>query len=90
MPRGRTRRRGASFWPWKREYFTHMVIDIHSHIYPRRYLDTLAQRTEIPKLEVKEDGEHFLMFPDEKQITGGTRAIGDNFFSIEKKIHFCG
>ncbi|MBW1943958.1 MAG: amidohydrolase [Deltaproteobacteria bacterium] len=65
-----------------------MIIDIHSHIYPRRYLDILAERTEIPRLEVDQDGEHFIMFPDEKRITGGTRAIGEDYTSVEKKIFF--
>lgn len=28
------------------------------------------------------------MFPDEKRVTGGTRAIGEDYTSVEKKILF--
>ncbi len=65
-----------------------MIIDIHTHIYPRRYLDKLATRKKIPMLESNSDGEHFIIFDSEKKITGGTRAIGPAYYRMENKIEF--
>jgi aminocarboxymuconate-semialdehyde decarboxylase len=65
-----------------------MIIDIHTHFYPRRYLDNLATRKSIPMLETNADGEHFIIFDSEKEVTGGTRAISSAYYSIEKKIEF--
>ncbi len=65
-----------------------MIIDIHTHYYPRRYLDRLAERTEIPRLDRQRDGEHFVIFADEEKVAGSTRPIGDGYFRLERKLEF--
>lgn len=65
-----------------------MVIDIHTHFYPRRYLNKLSERTEVPMLKTTDSGEHFVIFLNEEKITGGTRSIVPAFFSIDEKKRF--
>lgn len=65
-----------------------MVVDVHSHIYPRDYLDLLTQRQQIPRLESREDGEHLIIFPDERNTLGATRPISPAFSDLSEKTAF--
>lgn len=65
-----------------------MTIDMHSHIYPREYLDLLARRETVPRVETKPDGEHFVIFPDEERELGGTRPMTPDFYDIAAKLAF--
>jgi len=65
-----------------------MLVDIHTHFYPRDYLDRLSQRSEIPKVVRDADGEHFVIFPDEERVAGAARPIGEHFVRLEKKLEF--
>lgn len=65
-----------------------MVIDIHSHFYPRAYLDRLAERTEVPRVRRRPDGDHFVIFEDEEAVAGSTRPMGEEFSALEKKLEF--
>jgi aminocarboxymuconate-semialdehyde decarboxylase len=65
-----------------------MIVDIHSHIYPRSYINLLAERTAIPRIEIKDDGEHFVIFPNEDALAGGTRSIGPEYFDLNEKLVF--
>ena len=65
-----------------------MIVDIHTHFYPRDYLDRLSQRTEIPKVVRDADGDHFVIFADEETAAGATRPIGEQFVRLEKKLEF--
>ncbi len=65
-----------------------MIVDIHTHFYPRAYLDRLAQRSEIPKVVRDEDGDHFVIFADEENVAGAMRPIGEHFVQLEKKLEF--
>jgi hypothetical protein len=38
-----------------------MIVDFHSHFYPREYLDRLAQRSDIPKVVRDDLGDHFVL-----------------------------
>jgi predicted TIM-barrel fold metal-dependent hydrolase len=64
------------------------MIDIHSHIYPKGYLELLEERDRAPKLERRNDGRHLFLFENERLITGGTRAINSSYHSIEEKMVF--
>ncbi len=65
-----------------------MIIDIHSHIYTRSYLDLLSRRSEIPRVEVHDDGHHLVIFPDEARLLGGTVAMTPAFWELEEKAAF--
>ncbi|MFP4484995.1 MAG: amidohydrolase family protein [Spirochaetaceae bacterium] len=65
-----------------------MIIDIHSHIYPPSYLDLLARRSEIPRVETHGDGRHLVIFPDEARALGGTVAMTPAFWELEEKAAF--
>lgn len=65
-----------------------MIVDIHSHYYPRDYLDLLSRRAEIPMVVRKADGEHFVIFADEERAAGATRPIGEHFWQLDRKLQF--
>jgi aminocarboxymuconate-semialdehyde decarboxylase len=65
-----------------------MIVDVHTHFYPRDYLDRLAERREIPKVVRDANGDHFVIFADEENVAGGTRPIGEHFVRLEKKLAF--
>ncbi len=65
-----------------------MIVDIHTHYYPRDYIDRLSQRSEIPKVVRDADGDHFVIFADEEKVAGATRPIDEHFFRLEKKLEF--
>jgi predicted TIM-barrel fold metal-dependent hydrolase len=65
-----------------------MIIDVHSHIYPRDYLNELSTRNGIPRVEKREDGEHFVIFEDEEELLGSTRPMPASFYDLTSKIDF--
>jgi predicted TIM-barrel fold metal-dependent hydrolase len=65
-----------------------MLIDIHTHIYTRPYLEALSRRTEIPRVDIKDDGEHLMIFRNEAEALGGTRPMSTAFFRPEDKLEF--
>jgi predicted TIM-barrel fold metal-dependent hydrolase len=65
------------------------VVDLHSHIYPRWYIEMLKARTEIPRVSGEEGDERFVIFPDEHAPgSGGGRPMTDAYWSIETKLVF--
>jgi aminocarboxymuconate-semialdehyde decarboxylase len=65
------------------------VIDVHSHLYPRWYIELLKDRTEIPRVTGEEGDERFVIFPDEQAAaSGGGRAMTDDYWSVETKLTF--
>ncbi len=63
-----------------------MTIDMHTHGYPRAYLEALVGRTGVPRVDRRPDGDHFVIFPDEEQLLGATRPITPSFFDLDEKI----
>lgn len=65
------------------------LIDVHSHIYPRTYMDLLRSRTSIPRVSEHEGTEYFVIFPQEEAAgPGGGRPIDAGYTSIEEKLAF--
>lgn len=65
------------------------LIDTHSHIYPRSYLDLLKARTSIPRVAEHEGTEYFVIFPQEEAAgPGGGRPIDASYSSLDEKIAF--
>lgn len=70
---------------------TNRVVDIHSHHYPRWYIESLKRRTEIPRVVGAEGAEHFVIFPEEERedthATGG-RPMDAEYWDIGAKLAF--
>lgn len=64
-----------------------MIIDIHTHFYPRRYLDRLRQNTLPPRLLAGPEGEHFIIFADETGAGAG-RPIGPAYSNVAAKLAY--
>jgi aminocarboxymuconate-semialdehyde decarboxylase len=62
---------------------TQQIVDVHTHIYPRLYLDHLAARTDLPRIDRRPDGEHFVIFPGEPG-----RPIDETYWSLDEKLAF--
>ena len=65
-----------------------MVVDVHTHVYTRPYIEALSRRKELPRVDVKDDGEHFVIFENETELLGGTKAMSRAFFNVEEKLAF--
>jgi predicted TIM-barrel fold metal-dependent hydrolase len=62
---------------------TQQIVDVHTHIYPRLYLDRLAARTELPRVDRRADGDFFVIFPGESG-----RPIDDSYWSLDEKLAY--
>jgi aminocarboxymuconate-semialdehyde decarboxylase len=63
------------------------IVDVHSHLYPRSYIELLKRRRSIPKIAGDGDDERFIIFPDEDH-PGGGRPMGREYWDIEAKLAF--
>lgn len=59
------------------------MIDVHTHIYPRSYLDLLARRESAPRVE-RRDGQELLHVFDGEE----GRLLDEGYWSIEAKLAF--
>jgi aminocarboxymuconate-semialdehyde decarboxylase len=65
------------------------VVDIHSHLYPRWYIDRLAERTDLPRVARDGDIERLLLFPGERRAGAPSgRPMGPEVWSLEEKLAF--
>jgi len=62
---------------------TQPLIDIHSHLYPRWYVEALKRRTELPRIVGVEGAERFVIFPGESG-----RPMGPDYWDVERKLLF--
>jgi len=62
---------------------TQQIVDVHTHIYPRLYLDHLATRAELPRVDRRPDGEYFVIFPGE-----AGRRMDETYWSLEEKLAY--
>lgn len=65
------------------------VVDVHSHLYPRSYVELLKARTDIPKIVGEPGDERFVIFPEEDRDDGtGGRPMGPEYWEVSDKISF--
>lgn len=64
------------------------VVDIHSHLYPRWYIELLKERTDLPRVTGAPGDERFVIFPEEQGAGRSGRPMGDEYWSIEAKLEF--
>ncbi|WP_308465180.1 amidohydrolase family protein [Rathayibacter soli] len=61
-----------------------VIVDTHTHIYPRIYLDALGRRTDNPRVSEREgDSGLFRIFPGDQG-----RPITQDYWSIDRKLEF--
>jgi aminocarboxymuconate-semialdehyde decarboxylase len=63
------------------------IVDVHSHLYPRSYIDRLKQRSTIPRIVGEQEAERFVIFPDEERSEGG-RLMGRDYWDLDAKLAF--
>jgi aminocarboxymuconate-semialdehyde decarboxylase len=64
-----------------------VVVDCHSHLYPRSYVELLRARDEIPRVDGDPGSERFVIFPEE-DVPGGGRPLRAEFWELERKLAF--
>ena len=69
------------------------VVDIHTHVYPPRYLEILRSRTSLPRIKPgakSTDPERLIILPDEDKAlsTSSGRPVGSEYYDINVKLAF--
>ena len=65
------------------------VVDVHSHLYPRSYIELLKSRTQIPKIVGEPGDERFVIFPEEdRDDDSGGRPMGPEYWDVAEKLAF--
>jgi aminocarboxymuconate-semialdehyde decarboxylase len=65
------------------------IVDVHSHLYPRSYVDLLKARTSIPRIVGEAGDERFVIFPEEDRPDGtGGRPMGPDYWDVGRKVAF--
>lgn len=70
-----------------------VVVDVHTHVYPPRYLSLLRSRTTLPRIRPgpkPSDSERLIILPDEDkdQSTSSGRPVGPEYHNINFKLSF--
>ena len=67
---------------------TSQCIDVHTHIYLRRYVELLRSRQEIPRIVVNDRNENRLVILPTDDEFKNNRKIGAEYFDINSKLQF--
>jgi predicted TIM-barrel fold metal-dependent hydrolase len=59
------------------------LVDIHSHLYPRPYVDALKRRTELPRIVGDPGAERFVIFEGEHG-----RPMSSAYWELDEKLAF--
>lgn len=65
------------------------IVDTHSHLYPRSYIELLKAQEEIPRVVEEAGVEYFLIFREE-EIDGGRggRQLDEQYWDVGAKLAF--
>ncbi|OQO14791.1 hypothetical protein B0A48_00173 [Cryoendolithus antarcticus] len=69
------------------------VVDVHTHVYPPKYMDLLRSRTAVPYIRSFPDnpdaGDRLVILPaEDTESTSRGRPIGSEYFDIKQKLAF--
>lgn len=68
---------------------TSPVIDAHSHLYPRSYVELLKARDRLPRIVGEQGDERFIIFANEEGPGGtGGRPIDPTYWDLGEKLAF--
>jgi aminocarboxymuconate-semialdehyde decarboxylase len=62
---------------------TNDVVDVHSHLYPRSYIERLKSRAHPPQIVGEQGAERFVIFPGERG-----RLMGRDHWDVDEKLGF--
>lgn len=67
-----------------------LAIDVHSHVYPGRYMSLLRARDAVPRIITRDGQDRMLILPGEDAdlSTAVGRPIGSEYFDPARKIAF--
>lgn len=67
-----------------------VCIDVHTHIYPPRYVELLRARADVPRIVRADDQDRLLILPQEDAdaSTAAGRPIGGEYWDPARKIAF--
>jgi aminocarboxymuconate-semialdehyde decarboxylase len=60
------------------------IIDSHSHLYSRSYMDLLRSRAALPRIDKRDGASYFVIFPEEER--SGGRLMEAPMWSLEEKL----
>ena len=66
------------------------AIDVHSHVYPNRYVALLRARNAVPRIVTRDGQDRMLILPNEDadSSTSAGRPIGSEYWDAGRKIAF--
>jgi aminocarboxymuconate-semialdehyde decarboxylase len=66
------------------------VIDVHTHLYPRRYMELMRERSDAPRVVRRDGSDYLVILPGEdKGDHGGLGRLMDrSYWSPEAKLEF--
>ena len=64
------------------------VVDVHSHLYLRSYIDLLKARERPPQIVEHADAERFVAFAAETKADTPGRPIDSSYWSVDAKLHY--
>jgi aminocarboxymuconate-semialdehyde decarboxylase len=66
------------------------AIDVHSHVYPGRYVSLLRARDSVPRIVIRDGQDRMLILPgeDADSSTSVGRPIGSEYFDRARKLAF--
>ena len=60
------------------------IVDVHSHFFPRWYLERLKGRS-VPAMVMEANGEERIVLA-EHEVESSGRPLGEGFWDLEKKL----
>lgn len=64
-----------------------MIVDVHTHVYTRAYLNRLRANTTVPRIVAGPGGDRFVIFAEEERREAG-RPFGPEYASIAAKLAY--
>src|ERR1700733_10652577 len=67
-----------------------LAIDVHSHVYPGRYVALLRARDAVPRIVTRDGQDRMLILPgeDTDSSTSAGRPIGSEYWDGARKVAF--
>ena len=66
------------------------VIDIHTHLYPPRYMELMRERSDIPRVERRDGNDYLVILPgeDKDEVSDSGRLMDVSYWSPDAKLEF--
>jgi len=66
------------------------VVDIHTHLYPPRYMELMRERSEVPRVERRDGCDYLVILPgeDKNENSDSGRLMDVSYWSPDAKLEF--